>query len=699
MKPAPPVTTIGPIEATRVILRERLSSRSISLELIAVGTGIIGVVCGIAGWIDGNHHASDDVLREIAAEMAEAIRHRGPDSNGTWSDPRAGIAFAHDRLAVLDLSQHGHQPMASQCGRYVINYNGEMYNFREVRAHLQSRGVRFKGHSDTEVLLEAIALWGVEGALPRVNGMFAFALWDTVDRRLILARDRLGEKPLYYYSSQNCFVFASELGAIRCHPAVDQAVDRNSLALLLRYNHVPTPWSILAGTRKLPPACTLSVECADVLRVGDPVAYWSLTDAVDTPSDARLDDRIAADLLDELLFDAVRTRLESDVPLGAFLSGGIDSSSIVAMMQRASNRQVRTFTIGWPNASDDESRDAERVARHLGTDHCSLLLSATDVMRVVPRLSEIYSEPFADSSQIPTFLISELARRTVTVSLSGDGGDELFGGYNRYRWAPALWQHSHRVPMPIRRGLSLAMAAVPPVVWRAGSQLVPRRSRPRDVDVKASKVARILSQPSAWAMYQTLVAQWQRPTDVVLGATEPATIVADRGMMRPGLDLITSMQAMDLRTYLPDDILVKVDRASMAVSLEVRVPMLDHRLVEFAFSLPMSMKIRGRTSKWLLREVLRRYVPDNLTVRPKTGFAAPIAEWLRGPLHDWAADLLDPALLSRQGYFRPQLITDAWRAHNSGLQDRAHELWCVLMFQQWLDSQTSEHSRDQSSSG
>jgi asparagine synthase (glutamine-hydrolysing) len=646
-------------------------------------------VCGIAGWVDGTRGTPEPRLLAIVQDMARALAHRGPDSDGSWADESAGVAFGHTRLAILDLTAQGAQPMISRDGRYVLSYNGEAYNFRDLRKDLRKHGVRFAGASDTEVVVEAIAAWGIEETLRKVNGMYAFAVWDSVTRTLTLARDRLGEKPLYYWSGAGQFLFASELGALQRHPAFDNTVDENAIALLLRYGCIPAPWSIFRGTKKLLPGHTLTIRCSGGITPDDPVAQWSLFDAIGrTPTLALDDDSAAADALEELLLDAVRLRMESDVPVGAFLSGGIDSSTVVALMQRASNSQVNTFSIGSGDSAFDEGVAAARVAQHLGTNHVSLCVTAADAMSIVPRLPSIYGEPFADPSEIPTFAVSQLARQHVTVSLSGDGGDELFGGYNRHRWIPALWRRTHRLPAPFRRAVSAAIRTAPPLAWQTGARLLPPSHRPRDAAAKASKVAQVLAEPTAWAMYQRVVSQWQQPEDVVRGASEPPTFATTAAMRPGGVDLLTAMMAIDATTWLPDDILVKVDRASMAVSLEARVPLLDHRLVEFAFALPEPMRFRAGKTKWLLREVLARYVPRELTDRPKTGFQVPIASWLRGPLKGWAADLLDPELLRRQGYLRPEPIATAWRSHSLGRADRSQELWCVLMFQQWLDHQT-----------
>jgi asparagine synthase (glutamine-hydrolysing) len=497
-------------------------------------------MCGIAGWVSRSQAVSSATLLHTVSTMAEVLHHRGPDGRGAWCDEEAGVALGHTRLAVIDLSESGKQPMRSRDERYVLNYNGEIYNFRELRAQLQVEGTHFRGHCDTEVLLEAIAAWGLDVTLARSNGMFAFALWDARERRLTLARDRLGEKPLYYFASPNDFVFASELGAMRRHPAVDRTVNRDALTLLLRYNNVPAPYSILEGTRKLPPASTMTITCSEGLHVGEPTAYWSLDADTRPPMDAASDEEYS-EVLEALLIDAVRLRLEADVPVGALLSGGIDSSIVTAMIRRATSGVVKTFTIGSPLGGYDESRDAEKVARHLGTEHCTLEVSAAQALEVIPQLPTIYSEPFADSSQLPTFLVSRLARQRVTVSLSGDGGDELFGGYNRHRWVHPVWLTTHRIPQSIRHGASLALQRVPPSAWTIGAKAIRARHRPRTMDIKMSKLAQIIDAPTEWAAYQRLRSHWQAPESVVIGASKPPG-VAKHGLSRPaGLDFATSM--------------------------------------------------------------------------------------------------------------------------------------------------------------
>jgi asparagine synthase (glutamine-hydrolysing) len=646
-------------------------------------------VCGLAGVLDPTATSDSDALHEVVAAMSETLRHRGPDDAGVWTDAEAGIGLGLRRLAVVDLSAEGHQPMASVSGRYIVAFNGEIYNHRQLRNELEGVGHRFRGHSDTEVLLAAVVQWGLRRAIERFNGMFAFALWDREARRLHLARDRLGEKPLYFGRLGGAFVFASELKALRAHPAFSAEIDRDALALLLRHKYVPSPRSIYRGISKLPSATVLTV---DPRMIGDPVPvpYWSLAEVAErgmaTPFRGSPDE--ATDALDELLGDAVALRMIADVPLGAFLSGGIDSSTVVALMQAQSDRPVRTFTIGFQDSAYDESGDAGRVARHLGTDHTDLSVTPEEAMELIPRLPYVYDEPFADSSQIPTFLVAELARRHVTVSLSGDGGDEVFGGYNRYAWGPAMWRRFGWMPGGLRRIMAGGLGAVSPRGWdalAAGARpFLPRRARQRLPGEKIHKLARALRAAGPDGMYRALVSHWQDPQTVVLGAGRGDGASDLDGATLP--DLARRMMYADTVTYLPDDILVKLDRATMAVSLEGRVPYLDHRVVEFAWRLPPSMRVRDGEGKWLLRRVLHRYVPRELVERPKMGFGLPIGSWLRGPLRGWAESLLDPARLRREGYLDPVPIRTAWTAHLSGRRNRQYELWDVLMFQAWLEA-------------
>jgi asparagine synthase (glutamine-hydrolysing) len=621
--------------------------------------------------------------------MVGAIRYRGPDDIGVWYDQVAGVALGHARLSILDLSPQGHQPMVSSSGRYVITYNGEVYNFAELRSELEQHGAIFRGHSDTEVMLAAFEQWGIEPAVNRFNGMFAFALWDRHAQRLHLVRDRIGEKPLYYGWTGRRFLFASELKALKVCPDFRGDIDRDAIALFMRHNYIPAPHSIYKGIYKLLPGTILTLDLQDVVdgRTAKPVPYWSVKEVVErgAAEDFSLTEEEAVHHLDKLLRDAVQLRMVADVPLGAFLSGGIDSSAVVALMQVQSSRPVKTFSIGFNEATYDEAIYAKEVARHLGTEHTELYVSPEQAMAVIPRLPTLYDEPFADSSQIPTFLVSELARRYVTVSLSGDGGDELFGGYNRYSWAPRVWQTVGWLPKGLRRLLASGLASASPLIgeaiFRSAGAFLPSLQNSAD---KLQKLAQVLTVEDQDSIYLALLSHWKEPSTVVSGAVEPKTLLTDRSQWAKLSDFTKRMMYFDTVTYLPDDLLVKLDRASMGVSLEARLPLLDHRVVEFAWRVPVSMKIRGGQGKWLLRQVLQQYVPRNLIDRPKMGFAIPIDSWLRGPLRGWAEDLLDEQRLKKEGFFNPDPIRQKWVEHLSGKRNWSYLLWDVLIFQGWL---------------
>jgi asparagine synthase (glutamine-hydrolysing) len=616
--------------------------------------------------------------------MTDAIAHRGPDDEGAWLDELAGVALGHRRLSIIDLSSAGHQPMASASGRYVIVYNGEIYNFRDLRAELEEKGgaPSWRGHSDTEVILAAIDHWGIEGTLRRLNGMFAFAIWDRASRVLTLARDRLGEKPLYYGRMGRTFLFGSELKALKRHPEFRGEIDRDALALYLRHNYIPAPHSIWHGIAKLPPAHYVEIRDGGT-QVGEPLAYWDFPAIAEAGAAQPLGDGPElVDRLEVLLKDAVLRRMEADVPLGAFLSGGIDSSTVVALMQAQSSRPVRTFTIGFHEKVYNEAAHAKAVAKHLGTDHTELYVSPGDAIGLVPRLPAIWDEPFSDSSQLPTFLISELTRRHVTVSLSGDAGDELFGGYNRYFMAPRIWGGMSRVPYWARGLLAGALRA--PLTGRtAAAVLSPfRRYRTLNLRDRLPKVADVIGERSREAVYRRLISHFTDPASLVVGGREPETALTAAA---PAFgDFRQTMMFLDTLTYLPDDILAKVDRASMAVSLEGRIPFLDHRVVEFAWQLPVSAKIRNGRGKHILREVLYRHVPKALVERPKMGFGVPIDDWLRGSLRQWAEDLLDPQRMREEGFLDPGPIQRLWSEHLSGRGRWHYHLWDILMFQAWL---------------
>lgn len=648
-------------------------------------------MCGIAGYLDTAGAAGADL--SVALRMVDRISHRGPDDSGVWGE--GPMALAHRRLSIIDLSPAGHQPMLSACGRYAMVFNGEIYNFEALRKEIEADGYfgavvrQWRGHSDTEVILAAIGRWGFAQALQRLVGMFAIALWDRQEQVLRLARDRLGEKPLYYGKLGNHFLFGSELKALRAHPAWRGEIDRGALSLLMRHNYIPAPHSIYRDIQKLPPGCFLQVSPTSDVRID---SYWSLPEVAMRAQAKRFDggDREAVDELETRLSEAVAGQMVADVPLGAFLSGGIDSSTVVALMQAHSSRPVRTFSIGFHEEGFNEAHYAKRVAQHLGTDHTELYVTSQQAQDVIPRLSALYDEPFSDSSQIPTFLVSQLAKQHVTVSLSGDGGDELFGGYNRYFVAGDIWRKTGRIPVGMREALARGIRALSPQAWSGLSRLVmpllPARYRHMNVGDKLHKLAGVMGTQGQEMIYRQLLSHWQEPAALVRGGYEPPTALTSP---QPDLELdnfVDRMMILDAISYLPDDILVKVDRAAMGVSLETRVPMLDHRVVEFAWSLPFDMKVRHGEGKWLLKQVLYRHVPRALLERPKMGFGVPIDHWLRGTLRDWAEDLLDPVRMTSEGFFDPHQIQEKWQQHLSGSQNWQYLLWDVLMFQAWWRS-------------
>lgn len=648
-------------------------------------------MCGLAGFVG----AGRDSAEEVGRRMADTLFSRGPDDAGVWRAPAAGagveVVLCHRRLSILDLSPAGHQPMASASGRYVIAFNGEIYNHLELRAALN--GVAWRGHADTETILAAVEAWGIETTLQRLVGMFALALWDRSRCELTLARDRLGEKPLYYGWQRGVFLFGSELKALAVHPAWQPTLDRDALALYMRYAYVPMPHTIWQGVRKLLPGSYLTLPAkADSAVLPAPTFYWQAGVAAAAPRREELDDETAVVELDTLLRQAIAGQMMADVPLGAFLSGGVDSSTIVALMQTQSACPVRTFSIGFDEDGYNEAVYAKAVAEHLCTEHTELYLSAGDAQAVIPRLAEMYDEPFGDSSQIPTHLVAAMARRHVTVCLSGDGGDELFGGYNRYFWGRSIWRRIGPVPGALRSLAGRAIEAFPPQAWDRLGQALPPRWRQPTLGDRLHKLAGVIGAADADDLYRRLISQHRERGSIVLGGTERAfwaeTEAAAFAASPAGDDFTARMMFHDLVGYLPDDILTKVDRAAMAVSLETRIPLLDHRLVEFAWRLPLHMKLRNGQGKWLLRQVLYRHVPKALIERPKQGFGVPIDNWLRGPLRDWAEALLDESRLRREGYLRPEPIRQRWQEHLSGRRNWQHWLWNVLMFQAWQERWT-----------
>ncbi|MBZ0120818.1 MAG: asparagine synthase (glutamine-hydrolyzing) [Sandaracinaceae bacterium] len=638
-------------------------------------------MCGLAGLLTERALTSGE-LAQLARKMSDTLVHRGPDAEGVWVDAEGGLALAHRRLSILDLSPRGRQPMSSHRGRWVVSYNGEIYNFRSLRAELEPKGHAFAGGSDTEVLLAAVEQWGPVAAANRFNGMFAFALWDREERALWLGRDRVGKKPLYYGRVGGALAFASELKAVRALPDFAAPIDRDALYAYLRWNAVPGDMCIYEGFHKLEPGTLRRFRAGGPAR-GELTRYWSAAESAQRGATHPLrDPHDALEQLEDLLRDAVRVRLESDVPLGAFLSGGIDSSLVVALMQAQSSRRVKTFTIGFHVPGFNEAEHAAAVARHLGTEHTELYLTAEDAQAVVPHLPEIYDEPFCDSSQIPTYLVAKLARQHVTVALSGDGGDELFAGYSRYPAIASVWRRAHLLPKAARRGLA-AILGRPTLLRALGKLRGAKFGRIAHRD-RVALLGDLLCQDDPVAFYRRFLSVWRDP--VVRGARSelPPLVEPVPTCLR---DTIEMASFVDLIAYLPDDILVKVDRATMAVSLESRAPLLDYRVVELASRFPISMKRREGRLKWPLQQLAWRHIPRAVMDRPKMGFGVPIAQWLRGPLREWAGDLLTPSRLQRDGYFDTREIDRRWTEH--ARRDWSPDLWAVLMFQAWLESERS----------
>ena len=669
-------------------------------------------MCGIAGFFDTKRDLTEGAISATLGRMNHAILHRGPDDGGTWADARCGIGLGMRRLSIIDLSPAGHQPMVSHDGRWVIVFNGEIYNFQEVRMEVEDAAstVSWRGASDTEVLLEAVARFGPQKAVQKCVGMFAFALWDRQERHLWLGRDRIGEKPLYYGTSNGVFLFGSELKALTVHPAWRGEINREALARYTVFGYVPTPDSIYKGIFKLPPGTLLRISAtAETLQVTTPVPYWSARDVVERGRSNPFsgDAREATNELDRLLRQAVAAQMVADVPLGAFLSGGTDSSTVVALMQAKSPRPIKTFTIGFHDTAYNEAPHAAQIARHLGCDHTQQYVTSEDALNVVPHLPDLYDEPFADSSQIPTFLVAQLARRHVTVSLSGDGGDELFGGYSRYFVTDGLWRKIGWIPSLLRRAGTFPLRRISKETWgrllvflgRILPEQVPFYRGGRQIGslpeilstVHPSFLAEELSCADSDGLYRLFITHWGSPI-VLPGvdvARDPAPPFDGNTHALPSRavlpDTIHRTMLADLLGYLPDDILTKVDRATMGVSLESRAPLLDHRVIEFAWRLPLAFKVSQGKGKQILLQVLSRYVPEAMVTQPKMGFGVPMASWLRGPLRDWTESLIGETRLRREGYFDPAPIRCAWEKHLSGAQNHETRLWIVLMFQAWLE--------------
>jgi asparagine synthase (glutamine-hydrolysing) len=647
-------------------------------------------MCGIAGYWHLTSKFSQEQSDGIITAMTDALVLRGPDSSGIWVDPEAGIALGHRRLAILDLSPEGAQPMLSRSGRYAIVFNGEIYNFGVLRAELNELGHEFRGHSDTEVMLAAITEWGVTAAVGRFIGMFAFALWDIQEQVLHLGRDRLGEKPLYYGWVGDTLLFGSELKALVAHPQWQGEIDRDALALFVRHGYIPAPHSIYQGIGKLPQGTIVSLPSSQP-QAAQPIPYWDLQtaalDGIANPFQGSDAEGIAH--LDNLLRETINEQMVADVPLGAFLSGGIDSSTVVALMQAQSTRPIKTFSIGFTEQKYNEAEYAKAVAAHLGTEHTELYVTPEDALNVIPQLPTLYDEPFADSSQIPTYLLSKLTRQHVTVSLSGDAGDELFCGYSRYFTAQAIWQKISWIPTGMRQFYAKLLLSVPMDRWDAivngVGKVVPRLQQPHQ-GFRVHLLANFLNSKQPLDLYAQMMSGWENPEAIVLNSREPSTVINNPPDWLQQLDFTNQMMYADAMTYLTDDVLAKVDRAAMGVSLESRVPFLDRRVVEFAWKLPLSMKVRDGQGKWLLRQVLYQYVPQALIDRPKMGFGVPIDLWLRHELRDWAEALLDEARLEREGFFNVRAVRQQWAEHLSGEFDRCYSLWHILMFQAWLEN-------------
>ena len=649
-------------------------------------------MCGINGFYSKSLSNFDDVI----VKMNSAISHRGPDTNGAWSDKNLGIVLGHQRLSIIDVSSSGNQPMQSSSGRYILTYNGEIYNYLKIRKELEMNNVniKWKGNSDTEILLESIDFWGIEITLQKIQGMFAFGIWDQKMRRLILARDRIGEKPLYYgwqgEGNNRVFLFGSELKALKVHPEFNGQINRDAIALQLRHNCIPAPYTIYKDIYKLLPGNYLELKHNDLKKelLSYPKKYWSLTSSLMYGNKNQLkfnEDEIQKDL-EENLKISIKKQMISDVPIGAFLSGGVDSSTVVALMQSQSHQPVKTFTVGFNEKEYNEAKFAKKIAKHLGTNHTELYVSPKAAMEVIPKISTIYDEPFSDSSQIPTFLVSQLTKQHVKVAISGDGGDELFCGYNRYKMSEKFSSIFRFMPFSLRKTLASTIQSISPHNLDKISRFIPILDQPTNFGDKIHKGADVLNTKNFSDIYYTLCSHWKNPTEIVLNSKGPGTLLTK---FKPNINYLNTQQqmmALDFLTYLPDDILVKVDRAAMASSLETRVPFLDHNLIEYVFKIPHSLKFRNGHGKWILKKILNQYVPKSLTQRPKVGFEIPLGSWLRGPLRDWAENLLNEKRLNQENFFNTKLVRDKWLEHLNGKKNWQYHLWDILMFQAWLES-------------
>ena len=648
------------------------------------------LMCGISGYYDPHGRYAPAVLSTAVEQMNVVLRHRGPDDSGLWADEDAGIFFGHTRLAIVDTSPLGAQPMMSNSGRYVLVFNGEIYNHRQLRAELEREASAFHGHSDTEVLLNAIEQWGLKKALQRSHVMFALALWDRRNRCLRLARDRLGEKPLYYGNLNGLFMFGSELKALKCAPNWRGDIDRHSLGMFFRHNYVPTPRSIYQNIHKMPSATILSFDSS--LNSPSLISYWGAAEEVQRnyATFKGCNEAEVLQVFEQIFTDVLADQMSADVPLGAFLSGGIDSSSVVTAMQRQSSQPVKTFTVGFHEAGYDEALAARKIANYLGTDHTEIYVSSEDAQTIVPKLPQLYDEPFADSSQIPTHLVAQIARQHVAVALSGDGGDELFGGYSRYFLGKRLWKALNTIPSGLKPMLARGVHGVSPATWDRIAAvlrpLLPKELANAHAGDRMHKVAGLLEVATEQDFYLDLISHWKNPESIVIGAHNLPSIVRRDWQHAPVSEFVERMMFVDSINYLQDDILVKVDRASMGASLETRVPFLDNRLYEFAWRLPLETKIDDRRGKLLLRKYLAQHLPVELFEQPKTGFGIPLSGWLRGPLREWAEELLTPTKLRASGYLNAKPIRLKWEEHCDGSRDWQYHLWDVLMFQAWFDT-------------